>query len=89
MKFIIISFKSRNNLLKFVRICRQYNINIDIINTPNIISKSCGLSGKTAYNNLNSIKNIIQQLNYLDFMGIFYLERSGFQERLQRLYWLI
>ena len=86
MKFIIISFKSRNSLLKFVKIARQQGVFIDIINTPLIISKSCGLSGKTIFQNLNIIKMLVHQLEISDFMGIFYLEHNGFQERLQRLY---
>ena len=86
MKYIIISFKTRNSLLGFIKIARQNGIFVDIINTPHIISKGCGLSGKTIFSNLNIVKNLVKQIENFDFVGIFCLERDGFQERLQRLY---
>ena len=86
MKFIIISFKSRNSLLSFVKILRNFGIPADIINTPRQISRSCGLSAKAQYQFYNSILNIIKTSKIADLMGIFLVEQFGFQERIQRLY---
>lgn len=86
MKFIIISYKTRNSLLTFIKALRQYGVSADIINTPRSISKSCGLSAKILENNLNTAIRVINQLNFKDFFGIYSIERQGFQERLQRLY---
>lgn len=89
MKYIIVSFKSRNKVLHLVKMLRQFNINADIISTPQSISKSCGLSAKVNYIHLSTVKTVVQNMGMNDFNGIYYLERNSFNERLQRLYWLI
>ena len=86
MKQIIISYKSRNQIYKLFNILKQHNINARIVNTPNQISKSCGLSLQLPYSMLKLSINIIQQFSTSDFIGIFTFEEQGFYNRLQRLY---
>lgn len=86
MKHIIISFKSRNSLFSFVKIARSYGLNLQIVNTPRIVSVSCGLSGKTDFINYHTILNILSLNKFNDFLGVFLVNSFGTGEQVQRLY---
>ncbi len=88
MKYLIISFKNRTSLYTFVKILKNYSFPCEIINTPHAVSRSCGLSVKTNFSYKDSIVNIIKSSRFNDIIGIFLVERQGFNERIQRLYWL-
>ena len=86
MKYIIISFKNRNSVYTFVKILKNFNIFSSIINTPHSVSRSCGLSLKVDFSYSNSIINIINSSHIQDIIGVFVVERQGFNERITRLY---
>lgn len=86
MKFVIISFKSRNNVQMFAKIMRSYSIPAEIISTPRSISISCGLSVKTSYNYLSTTYKLLQSSNLENCLGIFILEKHGIKETTQRIY---
>ena len=86
MKYLIVAFKSRNNLLSFVKMLRYNGVAVDIINTPRSISVSCGLSAKTDFRNINLIINKLSQINYESFIGIYLVERIGTQEQVIKIY---
>ena len=86
MKYIIISFKNRNSVYAFLKILKNFNIFSSIINTPHNISKSCGLSLKADFGYHNQVVNILKNSRLTDLIGIFVVERQGFNERITRLY---
>jgi len=88
MKYIIISFKNRNCLYTFLKILKNFNIFSSIINTPHSVSRSCGLSLKVDFSYYNTVINIINTSRVQDIIGVFAVERQGFNERISRLYWL-
>lgn len=85
MKFLIIAFKSRNNLYNFNRILRQYNVNTKIVNTPRSVSISCGLSIKTDVHSIGLIKTILSTNNIEGFLGIFMVNRNFGYEQVERI----
>ena len=86
MKYIIVSFNNRNSLYTFAKILKNYNISNSIINTPHSVSRSCGLSIKVNLSYHNTIINIIKSSHLQDILGVFIIERQGFNERIERLY---
>ena len=88
MKYLLISFKTKNSVYSFSSKLKLFNIANQIINTPSSISKSCSLSLRTDLKNLTTILKLISSSNYNDLIGLFLVEIWGFNERINRLYWL-
>ncbi len=86
MKYLIIAFKSRNNLQNFVKTLRLVGITATIINTPRSISVSCGLSARTDYRYLNSIISLLKQTNTETLLGVFAVTRNGVYEQVEKVY---
>ena len=86
MKYLLISFKTKNSVYSFSNKLKLFNISNQIINTPSSISKSCSLSLRTNLNNLSIVTKILLNSNYNDVIGIFSIEISAFDERIKRLY---
>lgn len=85
MKFLLISFKSRNQLYSFTKFLKVKGINFSTINTPRKISTSCGLSIKTSYNNYTAILNFLRNNSNINIVGLFIVEQNGLQENIQRV----
>lgn len=85
MKYIIIAFKSRNTLQKFVHFLKMNNIFSKIVNTPHAISSSCGLSAKTDYSNYGFIVSALNKGNIGDLLGVYLVSESKFTNHYQRL----
>jgi len=85
MKFLLIAFKSRNQLYNFSKYLKIKGINFSTINTPRKISASCGLSIKTSYLNYSSIR---QSLNLTSngILGVFIVEQIGLQENIIKIF---
>lgn len=86
MKYIIIAFKSRNNLLSFAKLLRINGMIVNIINTPRSTSISCGLSIKTDYRNLNNVTRILNQSKVDGFLGVYLVTRNGMHEQTQHIF---
>ena len=76
MKYLVISFKSRNELYSFARVLKLNGIYSSIITTPKSIGSTCMLSIKTDFKNLNTISNLIRQHNPKSFLGLFSIQQS-------------
>ena len=85
MKYLIIAFKSRNELYTFARILKSNGINISIINSPKSIGSSCMLSIKTIFLNLNSIKQILLRYQPKSFLGLYSIQQTQNGEQVLRL----
>ena len=86
MKYLIISFKSRNSLFAFVKTARSYGLTMNIVNTPRTISVSCGLSAKTDIRHYDTILKILTLYKSNDFLGLYLIQSLGLTEQVQRLY---
>ncbi len=86
MKYLIIAFKSRNNLFNINKILQKHGINTAVVNTPRNISISCGLSIKVEIKALDLCKNIISRAQLNDFMGIYIVERINNHEQVTRVF---
>ena len=81
MKYLIISFQSKNNLMQFNQLLHSRNINTRIINTPHKISSSCSLSIKTDLSFLSIIESLLKQISLGGFLGLYSVnEFNGFSQ---------
>ena len=85
MKYLIISYKSRNSLYAFAQILRQYGIASTIINTPRNIALSCGLSLKVDFGHFSRVASLINNVNLSGFWGVFLLTRTSTHDQIERL----
>ncbi len=86
MKYLIIAFKSRTQLQNFVKTLRLYGINASIVNTPRNISISCGLSARTEYHYLTTIKSILQNNQFESLLGIYLITKNGLYEQIEKIF---
>lgn len=86
MKYIIVSYKSRNNLISFAKLVNRNGIPTQIINTPRSIAVSCGLSIKIEYKYFNQIIRYIHSSNSSGFLGIYLVNKTNTFEQIDRLY---
>ncbi len=81
MKYLIITFTSRNNLMSFAKILGSHHIPTRIINTPHKISSSCTLSIKTEQIFQSNIINLLRQVNLSGFLGLYSVnELNGYTQ---------
>lgn len=85
MKYLIVSYKSRNSLYAFAKILRQMGIASTIINTPRNIALSCGLSLKVNFAYLNQVASLIRSANLQGFWGLFLLTKTSTHDQIERL----
>ena len=78
-KYLIIAFKSRNELYSFAKILRLNNVFLNIINSPKTIASGCTLSIKTDYRFLNTINQLLLRHQPQSFIGLysFHLTQNG------------
>ena len=84
MKFALIAFKSKNELLLFSKILKANGVSHNITNTPRSISVSCGLSIKLDFHQLQYISSFINSKRN-SIMGVYMIERNNFNERIQKI----
>lgn len=85
MKYLIISFKSRNELYGFARALKSYGVNLSIINSPKSIGSSCMLSIKTDFKNLNSVSHLLRQFQPKSFLGLYSTQSTNNGEQIFKL----
>jgi len=85
MKYLIISFKSRDELYRFARTLKSKGIILSIINTPKGIGSSCMLSIKTDLNKTNIVSMILKQFQPKSFLGLYSLTKINNGEQVFKL----
>ncbi len=85
MKYLIVSFKNRNNLMAFNQLLVRNGLNTSIINTPRSVAVSCGLSIKADLKYLTKIINLLHGNNFNDFIGIFLYSRTNGHDEIRKL----
>ncbi len=76
MKYLIIAFKSRNELYSFARILKSSNVLFNIINSPKTIASSCTLSIKSDYRFLNTINQLLLRHQPHSFIGLYTIQST-------------
>ncbi|KXZ40745.1 Protein of unknown function [Alkalithermobacter thermoalcaliphilus JW-YL-7 = DSM 7308] len=70
-----ISFNSTHHSMRLDKILRDNNINIKTIPTPREVTSSCGLSIVFNIEDLEKIKQKIEEFE-IDYFGIFKMEKT-------------
>ena len=78
MKFLLISFASRNDVYSFSNILKRNNISIRIINTPKAVGSSCTLSIKTNFENFQHIAQLLNIYKPKSFQGVYSINNSNY-----------
>ena len=86
MKYLIISFNSRNSVMTFAKLARKNGLYTSIINTPRSVSVSCGLSVRTEFQNLQSIISLLKKSNMSGLIGVYSITRKGQYEEIEKFY---
>lgn len=86
MKYLIISFKSRNNVMTFAKIMQKNGLYTSVINTPRSVSISCGLSIRTEFHNLQSVITLLRKSNLSGLIGVYSITRKGTHEEVEKFY---
>ncbi len=71
MNYTLAVFKSRFATLNFANILKSRNIPVAIINTPNMISQSCGISVKFLSDFLPLVREILAGIGQRQFDGFY------------------
>lgn len=71
MRYNIIVFKSRSEVIKFADILKRNNIPSAIINTPSNLRKTCGLSVKVLGDYIFKVHEILNLYHFQTFDGIY------------------
>ncbi len=78
MNYILAVFKSRYSTISFANLLKANNIPVAIINTPNAISKACGISVKFISDYFSKVQTIASRLHMSNFDGFYSLvERNN------------
>ena len=85
MKYLIISFKSRDELFNFARTLKSKGIILSIINTPKGIASSCTLSIKTDLIKRNIVLSILKHFNPKSLLGLYSLTKTNNGEQVFKL----
>ena len=71
MEYLVISFRSRAETVKFSEYLRVNGIRNEIINTPKEAGVGCGLSVKTSKENFSAVKKAVFTTQKSSFAGFF------------------
>lgn len=71
MNYTIIVFRSRNDTMRFYSLIKQVAQFCSIINTPRILSKSCGISIKIPNSMVITSQKILSRQPFPSFDGIY------------------
>ena len=77
MDYVLISFRSRTDVLSFKEYLKFYGENATLVSTPKEAGIGCGLSVKISVNSLSIAKKILKNKNYTALAGIFLVSIRG------------
>jgi len=86
MKYILVAFKAKNSLYRFVEFLKSKNIQAYIINTPSSLSTSCGLSAKVNLSAYSYLINILRKNYFNNLLGCYIVETNGIQEKFEKIF---
>ncbi len=79
MSFVLAIFRSRFATLSFAKMLRENNVPVAVINTPQKLSASCGLSVKFAQEYFSLAQSLVAKSNLMrNFAGFYvFVQRNG------------
>ena len=86
MKYTIIVFNSRTDTMRFFKIIQNYGLFCSVINTPRLLSKSCGVSVKIDSRLISQSLNVIKSNRFTTFQGVYQIELFAGIERANKLF---
>ena len=86
MEYILISFKSRSETLKFAELLKKSGVYATVVTTPKEAGIGCGLSVKTENVNLGFIKRAIYYSGSKSFAAVFLVKVQGLKRQIKPLY---
>ncbi len=75
--FLIVSFRSRQQVMYLDKMLKKQNIKTEIMTTPKSISMGCGLSVKLPLSYLSQAKNIVHTASLTNLIGFYKGERQN------------
>ena len=77
MNQILAVFTTRTHTLQYSRLLKQIGIPNNIITTPRLISKACGISVKFNYNFQTKASLLINQYRLNSFKSFYLIEKTN------------
>lgn len=85
MNYTIIVFRSRNDTMKFYNLIKNSGQFCSIINTPRILSKSCGISVRISNSIVGISLKLLSQQPFPTFDGIYSIKILNGREIASRI----
>lgn len=85
MNYIIAIFRSRYATLNFSNLLRANNIPVAIINTPQSINRTCGISVKFLSDYFGKVQTLLSRIDLRSFDGFYSLTVRGGKPNLIKL----
>lgn len=86
MKYTVVVFSSRSETIGFYKVIKNSGLFCSVINTPRVLSASCGVSTKIDSRLIQSSIQIIHKLNLRTFKGIYEITLQNQKELATRIY---
>jgi len=78
LNYTLAVFKSRSSTLSFANLLKSNQIPVAIINTPQSISRACGISVKFLSDYFSRVQSLLTRFNLSNFEGFYSLtEKNG------------
>lgn len=85
MNYTIVVFRSRNDTMRLYNLIKQVGQFCSIVNTPRVLSKSCGISVRIPNTGVNLVKNILSRQPFSSFDGIYSIKILNGREIASRI----
>ena len=86
MKYILVAFKAKNSLYRFVEFLKSKNIQAYIVNTPSPLTTSCGLSAKVNLSAYNFLIDLLRKNYFNNLLGCYIIETNGLQQKFEKIF---
>lgn len=78
-KYYILTFQNTLGAINGESILKENKIKVEIMPTPTVITKSCGISIKVSHDYLDSIKALVQE-NKINIKDIYLKDNNGYSK---------
>lgn len=77
MNYTLAVFTSRYATLNFANLLRANRVPVAIINTPQSLSRACGISVKFLSDYFSLVQSLLPQMNLATFVGFYSMIENG------------
>ena len=86
MDYILVTYRSRSQTLRFHEFLIKNGLYSEIVNTPKEAGVGCGLSVKISPEYVSAVKKAVRITNFSAFAGIFGVKISGGVKTVRSIY---